>query len=231
MDLKSLRTPTFTALELAAARASTQARKPSAVQAAPRPVKAAEPVARTELWRQFHAGAVRDGHPNPEKFADSAVRSREIALKQRSKRHHTVVLQDAPKPPNETASAAKGKSAAKAPGARCRALTLEGRPCGFAATCGSFCKKHAPKEPSFLKADPRRFDSSSLKGHLCIPRRRVTALLGASHCPPNEKVDIEWFLQIDGVLVSLYYYKDDPQLHVGGHTVEAVAKARSLFMD
>lgn len=230
MDVKSLCTPTFTALELAAARAGTQARQPHPVQAAPKPTKTIEPVARTELWRDFHAGAVRDGHPHPEKFADSAVRSRELALLQRSKRHHTVVLKEAPKPPTES-EVAKGKSAAKTVGPRCQAKTLEGRQCGFGATCGAFCKRHAPKAPSFLKADPRRFDSSSLKGYLCIPRRRVTALLGASHCPPNEKVDIEWFLQIDGVLVSLYYYKDDPQLHVGGHTVEAVAKARSLLMD
>ena len=231
MDIKSLCTPTFTALELAAARTGTQARAPRLVHTAAKAGKAIEPVTRSELWRQFHAGALRDGHPDPEKFADSAVRSRELALKQRSKRHHTVVLQEAPKPPPE-ATTAKGKSAAKATAPKCRAVTLEGRQCGFAATCGPFCKKHAPKEaPRPVKADPRRFDGSSLKGHLCIPRQLVTARLGASHCPPNEKVDIEWFLQIDGVLVSLYYYKDDPQLHVGGHSVEAVAKARSLLMD
>jgi hypothetical protein len=29
---------------------------------------------------------------------------------------------------------------------RCKALTLEGRRCGFKATCGEFCKKHSVAE-------------------------------------------------------------------------------------
>jgi len=234
MDLKALRTPTFSALELATARASTQARAPRLVHAAARPERVLEPVARSEIWKQYHAGALRDGHPEPERFADAAVRERTQTLLKKEKRAKVAFLSDPPKPPTTAAIEAGSRPSArnKAPAVKCQAKTLEGRQCGFAATCGPFCKKHAPKEaPRPAKADPRRFDGSSLKGHLCIPRQLVTARLGPSHCPPNEKVDIEWFLQIDGVLVSLYYYKDDPQLHVGGHSVDAVAKARSLLMD
>jgi len=27
----------------------------------------------------------------------------------------------------------------------CQAVTLAGKPCGFKAVCGGFCKKHQPK--------------------------------------------------------------------------------------
>jgi hypothetical protein len=203
------------------------------VHAASKPERVLEPVARSEIWKQYHAGALRDGHPEPERFADAAVRERTQTLLKKEKRSKVAFLSDPPKPPTAAQEAGSKPSArTKTAGAKCQAKTLEGRQCGFAATCGPFCKKHAPKEaPRPAKADPRRFDGSSLKGHLCIPRQLVTARLGPSHCPPNEKVDIEWFLQIDDVLVSLYYYKDDPRLHVGGHSVDAVAKARSLLMD
>ena len=234
MDIKSLCTPTFSAHELAVARASTQARTPRLVHAAAKATKAIEPVARTELWRNFHAGALRDGHPDPEKFADSAVRSREIALKQRSKRHHTVVLKDAPKPPNETASAAKGKSGAKAPGARCQALTLEGRQCGFAATCGSFCKKHAPAapaRPSFrLVTDARRFTNTRLKGFLNAKPALVHKVLGKPNGLPNDLIETEWKLVFDdGAPATLFYSRSDPSLHVCGEDVGVLSRVRQLL--
>ena len=231
MDIKSLCTPTFTANELALARASTQARAPLLVHTAAKATKAIEPVARTELWRNFHAGALRDGHPDPEKFADSAVRSREIALKQRSKRHHTVVLKDAPKPPNEAASAAKGKSAAKAPGARCRALTLEGRQCGFAATCGCFCKKHAPARPSFrLVTDARRFTNTRLKGFLNAKPTLVHNVLGKPNGLPNDLIETEWKLVFDdGAPATLFYSRSDPSLHVCGEDVGVLNRVRQLL--
>lgn len=233
MDVKSLCTPTFTALELAAARTSTQSRAPRLVHTAAKATKAIEPVARTELWRQFHAGALRDGHPHPEKFADSAVRSRELALKQRSKRHHTVVLKDAPKSPNES-EIAKGKSAAKAPGPRCRALTLEGRQCGFAATCGSFCKKHAPKEPprpSFrLVGDAGRFTNTRLRGFLNAKPALVHKVLGKPNGLPNDLIEAEWKLVFDdGVPATLFYSRSDPSLHVCGEDVGVIGRIRQLL--
>jgi hypothetical protein len=234
MDIKSLCTPTFTATELALARASTQARTPRLVQAAAKATKTIEPVARTELWRDFYAGALRDGHHDPEKFADSAVRSREMALKQRSKRHHTVVLKDAPKPPNEAASAAKGKSAPKAHGPRCRALTLEGRQCGFAATCGCFCKKHAPKEPprpSFrLVGDAGRFTNTRLQGFLNAKPTLVHKVLGKPNGLPNDIIEAEWKLVFDdGVPATLFYSRSDPSLHVCGEDVGVIGRIRQLL--
>jgi hypothetical protein len=233
MDLKALRTPTHTASELAAARAGTQARTQRPVQTAPKSERVLEPVARTELWKQFHAGAVRDKHHDPEKFADSAVRSRELALKQRAKRHHTVVLKDAPKPPNEAASA-KGKSGAKAPGARCQAKTLEGRQCGFAATCGHFCKKHAPKvapRPAFqLVTEPRRFTGVRLKGYLNAKPSLVEGVLGKPNGTTDEMVTKEWKLVFsDGTPAAVFYSSTDPSLHVCGESVEVLSRVRQLL--
>jgi hypothetical protein len=234
MDVKSLCTPTFTALELAAARTGTQARAPRLVHAAAKATKAMEPVARSELWRQFHAGALRDGHPDPEKFADSAVRSRELALKQRSKRHHTVVLQEAPKPPPETATS-KGKNAAKAPGSRCRAVTLEGRQCGFAATCGCFCKKHAPAAPpppAFrLVTEARRFTNTRLKGFVNAKPSLVEGVLGKPNGLPNDMIEAEWRLVFsDGTPATVFYTRgEDPSLHVCGEGVEVINRIRQLL--
>jgi hypothetical protein len=234
MDIKSLCTPTFTALELAAARTGTQARAPRLVHTAAKAGKAIEPVARSELWRQFHAGALRDGHPDPEKFADSAVRSRELALKQRSKRHHTVVLKEAPKPPPEAHTTGKAKTAAKSTGPKCQAVTLEGRQCGFAATCGCFCKKHAPAappKPSFrLVTEARRFTNTRLKGFLNAKPSRVEGVLGKPNGLPNDLIEAEWKLVFDdGTPATLFYSRSDPSLHVCGEDVGVISRVRQLL--
>lgn len=145
MDIKSLCTPTFTAHELALARESTLARKQRLVHG-PTPARTLEPVARTELWETLYARAVQDEHPEPEKFADSAVRAREKALLKQKERASVQLLKDPPKPPPAEGAPARGK--ARSNGPKCQAKTLEGRQCGFAATCGPFCKKHAPKKPA-----------------------------------------------------------------------------------
>jgi hypothetical protein len=91
-----------------------------------------------ELWQRFYTDAQKVGNPYPEKFADSALRSRERVHDLDDKRHK---LQQTNKVPGRTETVA----AAKPKGPTCKSRTLENRPCPFAATCGNFCKKHAPK--------------------------------------------------------------------------------------
>jgi hypothetical protein len=102
------------------------------------------------LWQQFYNDAVARGHPLPEKLADTLLRSREHAQELEAKKHKALVTTEVPKP-SETVAVNKG-TAKKGPkpvlhdALRCKALTLEGRRCGFKATCGEFCKKHSVAE-------------------------------------------------------------------------------------
>jgi len=94
-----------------------------------------------ELWQQFYANAQKSGFSDPEKFADTALRSREKTHELQAKRHKIERTNKVPGR-EETAGPAP-----KAKGPTCKARTLANRPCGFSATsrCGLFCKKHAPK--------------------------------------------------------------------------------------
>jgi hypothetical protein len=236
MDLKALRTPTHTALELAAARASTLARAPRLVHAATRLERVIEPVARSEIWKQYHAGALRDGHPEPERFADAAVRERTLTLLKKEKRAKVAFLSDPPKLPTAAAIEAGSKPSArnKAAGTKCQAKTLEGRQCGFAATCGPFCKKHAPKEPPRppfqLVTDARRFTNTRLKGFVNAKPSVVTNVLGAPNGLPNDLIEAEWKLVFaDGTPATLFYSRSDPSLHVCGEDVGVIGRVRQLL--
>lgn len=99
-----------------------------------------------ELWTKFYNDAVAQGHPMPEKLADTLLRSREHALKIDASKHKLLVTDK--KPGKAEAVVANVGTAAKKRAVlhealRCRARTLEGRQCGFKSTCGEFCKKHA----------------------------------------------------------------------------------------
>jgi len=101
------------------------------------------------LWQQFYNDAVARNHPYPEKLADTLLRSREHAQELEAKRHTTKEYTGAPKM-QETAVVNKGTvkkgKVVLHDALRCKALTLEGRRCGFKATCGEFCKKHSVAE-------------------------------------------------------------------------------------
>ena len=73
------------------------------------------------------------------KFEASAARFKARTLELRAKRHTVLPYTEKPK---AREMAQKGVPVAEN---RCRAKTLEGRQCGFKATCGEFCKKHAIK--------------------------------------------------------------------------------------
>lgn len=94
-----------------------------------------------ELWCRYYHDALMRGHPEPEKMADTALRARERTLALAAARPAVKQMLEVPKSV-ETAVVNKGKTVIP-DGERCKATTLEGRRCGFKATCGAFCKKHA----------------------------------------------------------------------------------------
>ena len=97
-----------------------------------------------ELWQKLKNSAAESGYPNPEAFADAALRAREKSLDLAEKVHKLSLVPDY-KPKSTETAAAKAPSKLAADAKICKAKTLEGRPCRFKATCGDFCKKHAPK--------------------------------------------------------------------------------------
>lgn len=222
------RTPTFTALEAATARAGTQARAPRLVVSPHKTHRVLEPVARTDLWKTIYAGAIAAKQKDPEKFADSAVRAREASLRAKEGRSKLLVLADPPKPP--TASAEVGRHKPKTGGApKCQAKTLEGRPCGFAATCGNFCKKHTPKVLTWRAVKDRAtFDGTSLRGYLNAKPAAVKKVFGE---PVRDSTkEMEWLVRFeDDTLACLYFCAGDPALQVAGKSVDAVARVRSAL--
>jgi hypothetical protein len=79
------------------------------------------------------------------KFEASAARFKARTIELDAKRHRLVRIDKPPKS-YETAHMEK-KSGKTLPAAscRCQAKTMEGKQCGFKATHGDFCKKHAIK--------------------------------------------------------------------------------------
>ena len=146
MDLQKLRQPTFTALESATARASTQARTVRQAPAAPPPRQQPPPPVGKggPLWQSFYASALLSNHPDPEKLADSSLRMREKALALEAKRHKTLQTLKKPTPEEAAAKAPRKAKPVLHEAFRCKAKTLAGKQCGFKSTCGAFCKKHSP---------------------------------------------------------------------------------------
>ena len=145
MDLQKLRQPMHTALEAAAARAGTQARTARQVAAVPPRQQPPPPVGKGDaLWQSFYASALLSNHPDPEKLADSSLRMREKVLALEAKRHKTLTTLKKPTPEEAAAKATRKAKPVLHEAFRCKAKTLEGKQCGFKATCGAFCKKHSP---------------------------------------------------------------------------------------
>jgi len=98
-----------------------------------------------DMWQRMYRAAVASGHPQPEKMADTMLRSREKALEIAAARPKILVTTHKPKTSELAAPPATQKERTRAvlhESKRCKAKTLEGRQCGFKATCGLFCSKH-----------------------------------------------------------------------------------------
>jgi len=147
MDLQKLR-PTHSQwrapLDTATERRAATLQKPQA-QTGAKPMLQPPKGKGNELWLRFYTDAVVHGHPMPEKLADSMLRSREHTLEIEAKKHKLIVTDIKPKA-TEVAVANKAATKKRAvihDALRCKAKTLEGRQCGFKATCGAFCKRHS----------------------------------------------------------------------------------------
>lgn len=99
------------------------------------------------LWHRFYNDAILRGFNDPEKMADASLRARERALAIKAARSKVLMTTHTPLASETVAATKTKKSKVLVQDAfRCKARTLEGRQCTFKATCGSFCKKHAPPE-------------------------------------------------------------------------------------
>jgi hypothetical protein len=120
--------------------------RPVPTPSAPRPTL--PPADRgTALWQTIYKSALKgdteEARLFAEKMADTALRAREKSLALLESRPK-LLLTKAPPKPSETCGAEKKGRAVLHAAFRCKAQTLEGKQCGFKATCGDFCKKHTP---------------------------------------------------------------------------------------
>lgn len=176
-----------------------------------------------ELWQKFRADAIARGHPEPERLADTLLRSREHAMEIEAKRHKVLMTDKVPKPA-EVAVVNKGKAARPVvpEGQRCQAKTLAGKQCGFKATCGCFCKKHAVQTPEIRAVAADKLTGATYKGYVCAAPEQAIRVFGKPNGPANGV----WFMEVDGVLMRAYYRNDDAALHVDGLEIGALAKLR-----
>lgn len=93
------------------------------------------------VWNRVYRDAVATGHPDPTKLANTVVKFREKSITLKKARPAVKITTDPPKLVEITKP--KHKKVTVQDALRCKALTLEGRRCGFKAVCGEFCKKHA----------------------------------------------------------------------------------------
>jgi hypothetical protein len=99
----------------------------------------------SDLWWALYHDALLRGFADPEKMADSALRAREKAKALEAARPAVKLTLVTPRPSETVVSEKAARKAKSVPhdAFRCKAMTLEGRRCGFKATCGEFCKKHS----------------------------------------------------------------------------------------
>jgi hypothetical protein len=228
MDLKSLR-PTHSQwrapLDTPAERRAATLQKPQ-VQTAAKTLLQPPKGKGGPLWQKFYDDAVARKHADPEKLADTLLRSRERALELAEARHKTVLVLAGPVKPQETCAVNTGPSKkAKAvvhEALRCKARTLAGKQCGFKATCGEFCKKHAVTPTWRAVSVAARFAGQTSKGQFQIDLKRVVTVFGA---PPEGG---EWRVEFDDETLASFRWADGI-LHVSAHTVGAVAKVREAL--
>ena len=143
MDLQKLR-PTYSQWRAPVVTASAgRARVHVARAVDEKPTATARTGAKGDLWDSFYDAAVLRGHPDPERMATSSLRARERAIDIEAARRKVKMTLEKPKPV-ETVVAAREKKGRALPheSVRCKAKTLEGKQCGFRATCSGFCSKH-----------------------------------------------------------------------------------------
>lgn len=225
MDLKSLRPKPQVYNQLSGAEARARKVIPavsSAVKSLTQPPKGKG----GPLWHKFYEDAVVRGHAEPEKLADTLLRSRERALELSAARAKTVLVLVTPKP-QETCVVNAGPSKKSRPvvheALRCRARTLTGKQCGFKATCGEFCKKHAVRPTWRNVTTAERFKGQGPKGQLVADLKCVVAVFGM---PPESG---EWRVEFDDEILASFRWADGI-LYVNGLELAAVSKVRAVLL-
>ena len=94
-----------------------------------------------EQWQKYFARAKADGHPDPERLADSYLRMVESNQEIESQRRR---LQKTDKVLKAIETAHAQKRTALPPELRCKATLMNGKQCEFRKSpgCGDFCAKH-----------------------------------------------------------------------------------------
>jgi hypothetical protein len=156
-----------------------------------------------EEWNRYFESAKEDGFVDPEKFADSALRTKERALELESKRHKIV---------RTNKKVSTGMEI-------CKARTLKGEACKFKATCGEFCKKHAPM---WIMLDKK--PTGTEKGFICIERQIIEKIFGK----PNG--NNEWNIEIDSTKLSMSFKNEDSTLHISSVNIDSIAKVRKIIL-
>lgn len=225
MDLKSLRPKPQQYNHLAPAEARARTVLPptgSATKVLTQPPKGKG----GPLWQKFYADAVARKCPEPEKLADTLLRSRERALELAEARAKTVLVLSGPVKPQETCAVNSGPTKKSRPviheALRCKARTLAGKQCGFKATCGEFCKKHAVRPTWRTVNMAARFAGQTSKGLFAAELKHVTAVFGS---PPENG---EWRVEFDDETLASFRWANG-NVHVYGHHVAAVAKVREAL--
>jgi hypothetical protein len=239
MDLQKLR-PTYSQWRAPLGPAPEGRARPAPVAAVAKPVLAPPKGKGNELWQKFYNDAVAAKSPHPEKLADTLLRSRERALELQAKRHTTQEYTGKPKM-QETVAANKGTAPKKGrpvvhEALRCKARTLAGKQCGFKATCGEFCKKHAVEAPAAQAlwhkvADRRRFGDVALRGSLNFEPTAVKRVFGEPNGVSDDAIDMEWLVRFaDDTPAALIFRRGAPStLLICGESVKALAKVREAL--
>jgi hypothetical protein len=180
-------------------------------------------------YERFVSLAAARGHPEPERLANSSLKFKASAQKLKDARPKSVVISPSEAPPMTGLQGPVKKVAAKV---LCQARTLEGRPCGFAATCGPFCKRHLPATPVVTKPfkkvdDPSRFEGLKTQGTFAAAAPRVCEVLGKPNGPKTEGTIAAWQIELKGgALARVAFLKGSRELHVSG----AVEEVRKLLL-
>ena len=70
-----------------------------------------------------------------------------------------------------------------------------------------------------------------MKGSLGVAREQALAVFGKAHTLPSVATDLQWFVTVEGVPAHVYYRRGEPELHISGLDVGAVARIRTLMLD
>lgn len=85
------------------------------------------------------------------------------------------------------------------------------------------------------RVDFARTRRSSLQGYVVTTRERLTELFGKPEMGYDSKTSVQWTLEIDGQIITLYDYHtpaepgEEYEFHIGGYTDDAVQVVQNFL--